>query len=115
MEERRRHARLTVRVPVYVMLEGEVFQKMVPMEARNISDGGLAFETRRRILVYAESLVVVARIAGLPEGAQIKARVVHSHWDAQAETCRVGISFTEFVGVTPDEVVAHINASEQGT
>jgi hypothetical protein len=104
-----------VRVPVYVMLEGEVFQKMVQMEARNISDGGLAFETRRRISVDAESLVVVARITGLPEGAQIKARVVHSHWDAAAESCRVGIAFTEFVGVTPDEVMARINASGQRT
>ena len=45
--ERRKHERLVVRVPLYVVVAGEIFQKMVEMESNNVSRGGLAFETRR--------------------------------------------------------------------
>jgi c-di-GMP-binding flagellar brake protein YcgR len=110
MVERRRHERVAVRVPVYIVVENEVYQKVVEMDSRNVSEGGLSFETRRHIPLHAESLIVVARMSGLPEGAQIRARVVHSHWNEAAGLCTVGIRFDEFVSVTPAELAAHIDA-----
>ena len=39
--ERRKHERVPARVPLYVVMGGEIFQKMVELETQNISTGGL--------------------------------------------------------------------------
>jgi len=114
--ERRKHERVVVRVPLYVVVEGEIFQKMVEMELNNISGGGLSFETRREIPLESESLVMVSRLGDLPSSAQIKGRIVYCRPNPATGAFSVGLKFTEFVGVTPEQLLARITAwkEEQG-
>jgi c-di-GMP-binding flagellar brake protein YcgR len=108
--ERRKHERVSARVPLYVVMGGEIFQKMIELETQNISAGGLGFETHREIPLEAESLVMVSRLGDLPPSAQIQGRVVHCHHDAERDVYMVGVTFTKFEGVTPEELNARIEA-----
>jgi hypothetical protein len=108
--ERRKHERFATRVPLYVVMGGEIFQKMIDIQTQNISTGGLAFETHREIPLHAESLVMVSRLGDLPPTAQIQGKVVHCHHDAERDLYVVGITFTKFEGVTPEELTARIEA-----
>ena len=108
--DRRRHARIALRVPLYVVIGSEIFQKMVELETQNVSAGGLAFETHREIPLEAESLVMVSRLGDLPPTAQIQGRVVHCQHDAERDVYVVGVTFTKFEGVTPDELSTRIEA-----
>ena len=45
-DERRKHPRSPTRFPLYVAIQGELYHKMVTVEATDISAGGLAFETK---------------------------------------------------------------------
>jgi hypothetical protein len=108
--ERRKHERLVVRVPLYVVVEGEIFQKMVEMESNNISKGGLSFETRREIPVGSEALVMVSRLGDLPSSAQIKGQIIYCRPNADAGAFSVGLKFSQFVSVTPDELLARIES-----
>jgi hypothetical protein len=105
---------LVVRVPLYVVVEGEIFQKMVEMESNNVSVGGLSFETRREIPLDAEALVMVSRLGDLPPSAQIKARIVHCRPNPATDAFLVGLKFTEFVGVTPEQLLARIETWKKG-
>jgi len=109
-KERRKHERLVAKVPLYVVMGGEIFQKMVDIETQNVSTGGLAFETHREIPLDAESLVMVSRLGDLPPTAQIQGKVVHCHHDAERDVYVVGVTFTRFEGVTPEELTARIEA-----
>lgn len=109
--ERRQHPRVDVKVPLYIgVASGEIFQKMVPITSRNISSGGLLFETHRAVPLEAESRVMVSRLGDLPDGAQIEGRVVHCHRDATSGLYQVGIQFTAFVSVTPEQLVTRIES-----
>lgn len=108
--ERRQHARVPIRVPLYVVIGGEIFQKMVELATANVSTGGLAFETHREIPVEAESLVMVSRLGDLPAGAQIQGRVTYCSHDAARGVYTVGVRFTNFQGVEPAELHARIEA-----
>jgi c-di-GMP-binding flagellar brake protein YcgR len=108
--ERRKHDRLALRVPVFVEVEGVVFQKMVRIEAQNISTGGLFFETHHEIPLQADSRVMLHRLGDLPDSAQIRARVVHCHRDPRTGLFSVGLQFVEFQGVGPGEVMTRLKA-----
>jgi len=112
--DRRKHERIAAKVPLYVVMGGEIFQKMIELETRNISAGGLAFETHREIPLEAESLVMVSRLGDLPPTAQIQGRVVRCHHDAERDVYVVGVTFTKFEGVTPEELNARIEAWRKG-
>jgi c-di-GMP-binding flagellar brake protein YcgR len=113
--DRRKHERVPAKVPLYVVMGGEIFQKMIELETQNISTGGLAFETHREIPLEAESLVMVSRLGDLPPTAQIQGRVVHCHHDAERDVYVVGVTFTKFEGVTPEELSARVDAWKKGT
>lgn len=102
--ERRRHERISVRLPLYVALADEIMQKWVEIEAQNVSMGGLFFETRKEIPLQAESRIMVSRLGGLPESAQIEAKVVHCRKDSASGSYLVGVMFTGWVGVTPEQL-----------
>lgn len=112
--DRRKHERVAAKVPLYVVMGGEIFQKMIELETQNISAGGLAFETHREIPLEAESLVMVSRLGDLPPTAQIQGRVVHCHHDTERDVYLVGVTFTKFEGVTPEELNARIEAWRKG-
>jgi len=108
--DRRRHARIALRVPLYVVIGSEIFQKMVELETSNVSEGGLAFETHRDIPLESESLVMVSRLGDLPPSAQIQGRVAYCRHDPDRAVYSVGITFTNFQGVTAADLQARIVA-----
>lgn len=109
-QERRRHERLRIRVPLYIELPGGIFQKNVTIEALDVSKGGLSFETSRPVPEGAEARIMVARLGGLPDAAQIEARVIHSETSVDGRSTTVGVQFLQLVGVTAEELLARLEA-----
>lgn len=107
--ERRRHERVALRVPLYVVIGSEIFQKMVELETADLSEGGLAFDTHRQIPLESESLVMVSRLGDLPPSAQIQGRVAYCRHDPERGVYRVGVTFTSFQGVTPEDLHRRID------
>lgn len=119
MIERRFH-RLPLRVPLYVSVGGgRLFEKAVAIESRDISGGGLSFETRRKIPVDVRSKIVVGGLEGLPQAALIEGRVVYR----RAKAARVGedvdarytigVEFVDFVNTTREEILERISAWQE--
>jgi hypothetical protein len=107
--ERRQHERFPFRVPLYIELPGGIFQKNVAIESRDISVGGLSFETARKVPEGAQARIMVARLGGgLPDMAQIEARVVNCRASADGQSATVGVVFTKLVGVTADELILRL-------
>ena len=107
-DDRRRHPRLAARYPLYVALEGELYQKMVTVEALDISKGGLAFETKTPLPKDAKTTVMLGKLEGLPGSAHIEARVVHSKPIPGSDSFQVGVEFVRFVDITPEELLARV-------
>ncbi len=109
--ETRRFPRFAVKVPVYIsILDGTVFRKMLPLESKDISEGGMAFETSQMVPLDAESRVLVSKLGDLDPAARIHGRVVHREQNPVTGRYSVGMEFTEFVGVTREELLRHIDA-----
>ena len=70
--ERRQHPRKPTRFPLYVALAGELYHKTVEVQARDLSNGGLAFDTRTTLPHGARATVMLGRLAGLPRTAHIE-------------------------------------------
>jgi hypothetical protein len=105
---RRQHPRWPARVPLYVALEGELFQKSVAVEARDVSAGGLAFETRTPLPQEARTTIMLGKLEGLPATAHIEARIVHSQPHPDGDGFTIGVQFTRFVDVTPEDLLARM-------
>lgn len=108
--ERRQHERFRIRVPLYIDVPGGIFQKNVAIESYDVSKGGLSFETSRRVPEGAQARIMVARLGGLPDMAQIEARVIHCKPAADGRSTTVGVVFTKLVGVTADELIARLES-----
>jgi hypothetical protein len=108
--ERRQHKRLRIRVPLYIELPAGIFQKNVTIEALDVSKGGLSFETSRPVPEGAEARIMVARLGGLPDMAHIEARVIHCETSVDGRSTTVGVQFIQLVGVTPEELIARLEA-----
>jgi c-di-GMP-binding flagellar brake protein YcgR len=107
----RRHERYPIRVPVYITaLDGTTLHKLLPLESKDISVGGLSFETSRKVPLEAESRVVVSKLRDLKAEALIRGRVAHREKDPKTGRYTIGIEFTGFVGVTREELVSCIDA-----
>ncbi len=114
-QERRRHQRLRIRVPLYIEHPGGIFQKNVAIEALDVSKGGLSFETSRPVPEGAEARIMVARLGGLPDMAQIEARVIHSETSVDGRSTTVGVQFIQLVGVTAEELIARLETWVPGS
>ena len=113
--ERRKHERVALRVPLYVVIGAEIFQKMVEIETANVSAGGLAFETHREIPLESESLVMVSRLGDLPASAQIQGRIAYCDHDPARGVYKVGVTFEAFQGVTEQDLKTRIEAWRQSS
>ena len=111
-DERRQHERRPARFPLYVALHGELYHKMVTVEATDISGGGLAFETKTSLPKDAKTTVMLGKLEGLPTTAHIEARVVHSDPLPGGESFSVGVRFVRFVDITPEELLARVAAPQ---
>ena len=109
-QDRRRHERTRIRVPLYIELPGGIFQKNVSIEALDVSKGGLSFETTRRIPEGAEARIMVARLGGLPDMAQIEARVIHCETAIDGRSIMVGVQFIHLVGMTAEDLISRLES-----
>jgi hypothetical protein len=90
---------------------GEYFQKTIPLESKDVSGGGISFETTKQVPLEAESSVIVAGLGDLGKAAFIQGRVVHRKSNPAKDGCyTVGLQFTGFVNTTREELLARIEA-----
>ena len=98
-----------MRVPLFVSVgEGRLFEKAVELESRDISGGGLCFETSTAIPVDARSKIVVGCLGTLPSSAIIEGRVVYREEKAGKDRFTVGVEFVDFINTTREELLDHI-------
>jgi c-di-GMP-binding flagellar brake protein YcgR len=108
--DKRRYERFKLRVPLYISMEGQLFHKKIHLESKDVSAGGVSFETSRGIPVEAESRVVVSDLGDLATPTFIRGRVAHLKQDPVTGRYTVGIEFLEFVNTTREELAARIEA-----
>jgi hypothetical protein len=101
---RRRFLRHPLRVPLYISVKGGVFQRFIDLESKNLSEGGLAFETGKRIPLEANSRVEVSVVEGLPPSARIEGRVVYRQKHPDSGRYTIGVAFERFVNVEREEL-----------
>jgi c-di-GMP-binding flagellar brake protein YcgR len=100
-----RHA---VVVPLFVSYGDRVYQKQIELRSKDLSGGGLSFETRSKIPTEASTRVVVSRLGDLSSDARIEGRVVYRQKNQVTGKYVVGIAFTRFVNVSREELERHI-------
>lgn len=105
-DERRKHPRSPTRFPLYVAIQGELYHKMVTVEARDISAGGLAFEAKSPLPRDAKTTVMLGKLEGLPGTAHIEAQVMHCAPVPGSDSFSVGVRFERFVDITAEELLA---------
>jgi len=106
--DRRAHPRRAARFPLYVALAGELYHKMVSVDARDVSNGGLAFETKTGLPPGARATIMLGKLEGMASTAHIEAKVVHCRPLGDGETFTIGVEFVEFVEITSDQLLAYV-------
>jgi len=94
---------------------GRLYEKAVGIECRDISGGGLSFETDREIPLDATSKIVVGCLGNLPSSAIIEGRVVYRLKKAGEERYTVGVEFLDFVNTSREELVERIRSWQDDT
>ncbi len=107
---RRRFERVPIRVPLLIIVDGELYRKKVEIECRNISGGGLSFETSREIPVEADLRIVLSKLGDLPDAAHIEGRVAYLNESSEAERYVVGVEFQRFINISQEELVDRIHS-----
>ena len=99
-----------MRVPLFITVGGgRLYEKAVSIESRDISGGGLCFETRSKIPLSAQSKIIMGRLGNLPGSALIEGRIVYRRKQQDSDRYTVGVEFVEFVNTTREEVLQHID------
>jgi c-di-GMP-binding flagellar brake protein YcgR len=110
--ENRAHPRLSIRVPLYINVEGRVFKKKLRIHSRDISAGGLSFTTRQKLPIDARSKVIIGKIGDFLDSAHIEGMVVYLRRNQELKQYAVGIEFTRFVDVEQQELAARLKEWE---
>lgn len=108
----RKFRRVRVHVPVFISANGKLFQKNVPLKSRDVSGGGLSFETSQKLPLDADSKIVLADVGDLPSGSVIEGRIARAEKDKETGRYVVGVEFQRFVNVTRDELLERIESWE---
>lgn len=110
-DDGRRYQRFRVKVPVYITAsDGTALMKNIHLESRDVSGGGLSFETSQKVPLEAESRVVISGLGDLKGPVLIHGRVAHREKDPKTGRYTVGVEFTGFVNITLDELIRHIES-----
>jgi len=110
----RRHERFPIRVPLYIhTVDGRTMKKLIHLESRDISAGGVCFETSVKVPLEADSRVLLSGVGDLDGAAQIQARVAHREKDPKTGRYTIGLEFTDFIRVSREELIAHIQSWRQ--
>jgi c-di-GMP-binding flagellar brake protein YcgR len=104
----RAYPRHRVTVPLYISMGDDFVYKAIPLESKDLSGGGVSFETTKQIPLDAESSVIVAKLGDLQKPAFIRGRVVHRKQDPVTNLYTVGLQFTSFVNTTREDLLARI-------
>jgi len=110
----RQFPRWQIKVPLYITANGTLFQKKIRLESEDVSGGGLAFETSRRLPLDSESQVVLGQLGQIQTPAVIRARVAHLVRLRPSGRYRVGLEFTEFINTSREEVLAEFERWRNG-
>lgn len=108
----RRFRRFKVKVPLYVTVGEQAFNKLVEIESRDVSSGGICFETSRRLPIQGQSRIFISKLGDLPVMAQIEGRVVYVR-RAPNGRFEVGVEFTDFTNLSREELIERIEAWER--
>jgi len=108
--ENRRDRRYAIRVPIYVALGKEIVHKRIPLESRDVSAGGLSFETSRLMPLAADTQIVLARLGDDGGAAAIRGHVVWTRALPDRRRHLVGVRFVEYEGVSREDLAARIEA-----
>ena len=112
--DNRKDRRFSLRVPIYVAIGGEVVRKTVNLESRDVSAGGLSFETSRDVPLDAEAQVVLSRAGEGATALAIRGRVVWTRQIPESGRYLVGVKFTDFDGLTREDLAARIEELASG-
>jgi c-di-GMP-binding flagellar brake protein YcgR len=110
MTTERAYPRHRMTVPLYISMGGDFIHKAIPLESKDVSGGGISFETTKQIPLEAESSVIVARLGDLGKPAFIQGRVVHREKNPTTDRYTIGLQFTGFVNTTREELLARIES-----
>jgi c-di-GMP-binding flagellar brake protein YcgR len=103
--ERRQDRRLSLQVPLYIASGEDVFSKTVHLQSRDISAGGLSFDTSRELELEAESQIIFPSVGDLNGTYIIRGRVAWTKPLPDTGRFQVGVQFTSFEGVSREELV----------
>jgi hypothetical protein len=109
---RRRHLRFPVKVPLYISVKGGVFQRFIDLQSRDLSEGGVAFETSKKIPLEANTRVEVSVLSGLPPDCRIEGHVVYRQKNPVTERYTIGVAFDRFVNVERAELLGLVERGE---
>jgi c-di-GMP-binding flagellar brake protein YcgR len=112
--DKRRHARFPVRVPLYIQAPGDLVRKTIELESRDISAGGVCFETSRELPLESVSRLVISSLGDLPSPILIHGRVAWRQRHPFNGRYLVGVEFTEFENVTREELLRKIEEWRSG-
>ncbi len=106
--ERRQDRRFSLRVPLYIAVAEGTVRKIIHLRSRDISAGGLSFETARELQLEAETQVIFSGVGDLPGRYVIRGRVVWKKLLPDTGRYLIGVQFTSFEGVSREELVARM-------
>lgn len=107
--EGRRDVRFATHVPLYIVDGPALLHKTVRLVARDISAGGVCFETGRDLPLEASSHVVISRLGDIPGPIMIHGRVAWRQAHPFNGRYLVGIEFTGFENISRDRLIAEID------
>lgn len=110
--EGRKHARFAVNVPIYIEEGDALLHKTVRLVSRDISAGGICFETGHDFPLEAASRVVISRVGHIPGPILIHGRVAWRHPHPFNGRYLVGVEFTGFENISRDRLLAEIDGRD---
>jgi c-di-GMP-binding flagellar brake protein YcgR len=108
----RRFLRHPVKVPLYISVKGGVFQRFIDLDSKDLSEGGLAFETSKRIPLEANTRVEISVLTGLPPDCRIEGHVVYRQKNPVTERYTIGVAFDRFVNVDREQLLGLVERGE---
>ncbi len=106
--ERRQAPRFSLRVLLYIAVGEGVVSKTIHLESRDISAGGLSFETARELELETESQIIFSGIGDLTGTYVIRGRIVWKKPLPETGRHLFGVQFTSFEGISREKLQARM-------
>jgi c-di-GMP-binding flagellar brake protein YcgR len=113
--EKRQDQRSSLRVPIYIAAADGVVRKTIRLESRDVSAGGLSFETGHDLALEAESQILFSALGDGSGSFLIRGRVVWTRPLPATGRYVIGIQFTEFEGISREELLARMEQAAKSS